>query len=125
METSCRAETRYLLERAFRTRGCDIQVLEDTFNVSFPEGHFSLTIIPHNKRTLISHSLVVDSMYRGKGFGQKWHELREEVAREAGVNLLLGTVRNDNAPQIHILEKRGWKRLTNRNTGVSLWGKEL
>lgn len=124
--TSCLSEAKYLLERAMRTRGITPTIVGRTFSVSMTVGKFSLSFMPGNRRTLISHDVLVESAFRGQGYGKKWLHLREELAREIGVNLLLATVKNDNSIENHLLETNGWKRYTNRKeTGVSLWGKEL
>jgi GNAT superfamily N-acetyltransferase len=124
--TDSRNETRYLLARAIRTRGLALLLEnEDTFCVHHAGGSFKLTLMPENRRVLISSAVVVDPRYRLVGVGRRMLNLREVIAKEAGINLLLATVRNDNAVEIHLLETSGWKRFTNRDTGVSLWGKEL
>lgn len=125
METNCREQTKYLLERAIRTRGFNITINHDTFTVFHPDGRFGLTLMPGNRRILISHDSYVNYLDRGKGIGKKMLNLREEIAKEVGVNLLLATVRDDNAAENHILLTDGWDRLIKRETGVSLWAKQL
>jgi|ERR1700676_930375 len=124
--STCRQETRYLIARHMRINGFDVEVRnEDSIIARSTFGEFELTIMPGNRRVLISQHSLVYPEYRGKGYGRKYLELRERIASEAGCNLLLATVRNDNAVQVHLLETHGWKRFNNRETGVSLWGKEL
>ena len=126
METSCRQETEYLISRGLRVRGIRLNVCVDGLWICEHEaGAFRLSLMPGNRRVLISHSVTIYPAYRGKGIGRKYLKLREEIAREAGINLLLATVRNDNLAETHLLQSEGWKKLTDRNTGVSLWGKEL
>lgn len=126
IETTCVNETRYHLESALRRRGLGVKHTElGTFVVETPHSTFSMSLMPGNKRIVISHGVKVDEDFRGQGIGKRLLALREEVAREAGINLLLATVRDDNAVEIHLLEAAGWKRLLQRKTGVSLWGKEL
>jgi GNAT superfamily N-acetyltransferase len=98
---------------------------EDSFVARSLFGEFELTIMPGNRRVLISQHSLIYPEHRGKGHGRKYLETREEIARAADCNLLLATVRNDNAVEIHLLESHGWKRYNSRDTGVSLWGKEL
>jgi len=82
--------------------------------------------MPGNRRVLISHRSSIEQWQRNKGYGRRMLDLREQLAREAGANLLLATVKNENVIEIHLLESNGWKRFTNRKeTQVSLWGKEL
>jgi len=122
METSCRQETEHLVSRGLRVRGIRLNVCVECEHEA---GTFRLSLMPGNRRVLISHGVTIHPAYRGKGIGRKYLRLREEIAREAGINLLLVTVRNDNLAEIHLLETEGWKKFTDRNTGVSLWGKEL
>jgi len=97
-----------------------------TFSVSHGAGYFSLSFMPGNRRVLISHRSSIEQGQMNKGFGRRMLDLREQLAREAGANLLLATVKNENAIEIYLLESNGWKRFTNRKeTQVSLWGKEL
>lgn len=124
--TKSLAESKYLLEHAIRVRGLDATIVGREYNVRAPKGSYSLSFLPGNRRVLISHYVKMDSGERGKGFGQRYMKIREQIAREAGANLMLATVRNDNAIEIHLLKKFGWRRFTNRrSTGVSLWGKLL
>jgi RimJ/RimL family protein N-acetyltransferase len=89
-------------------------------------GTFELHFLPGNRRTLVSHGVVINPAHRGKGEGTRLCKLREEAAKVAGVTLLLATVRNDNVAEICVLEKCRWTRLTNNlDTQCSLWGKTL
>lgn len=124
--TSSRQETLYLLSRSLKTRGFEVTATTTgVFDVVHASGHFTLTVMPGNRRVLISSNSTIKTSEQGRGLGRKMLNLREDIAKEAGFNLLLATVRNDNAIEIHLLETSGWKRFTNRDTGVSLWGKEL
>jgi RimJ/RimL family protein N-acetyltransferase len=121
-----RQETRYLIARNMRIRGFQVEVQhEDCIKALGFAGEFELTIMPGNRRVLISQHAMIYPEFRGKGHGQTYLRLREEIAQAAGCNLLLATVREDNLVQVHILEKAGWRRYNQRSTGVSLWGKEL
>ena len=126
IETNCLSQALYLLERAIRTRGFGL-VIENkrTFHITDTHAKFSLSFMPGNRRVLVSHGTVVEKEYRNKGIGKRLAAVKQELAREAGCNLLLGTVRNDNFVQEHQMRKDGWERLLNRKTGVSLWGKQL
>ncbi len=127
IKTSSLSESIYLLQRAFHTRGMfPILKNERTIEYITTTAKFSMSFMPGNRRTIISHGVVVEPEFRNKGEGRKLLQLREELAVEAGVNLLLATVKNYNAPEIHLLKTSGWKRLTNRkDTKTSLWGKQL
>ena len=125
--TTCLAESVYLFERALKTRGYLFQRDRHTFNVTLANGgKFSLSFFEGNRRMMISHGVYLPESERGKGIGKKLLQLREQIASEAGVNLLMATVRNDNPIEIHLLENAQWERLWNRQeTGVSLWIKKL
>jgi len=128
VETNSRAHAIQLLLAALEERGIKVATINgDALHCQVPEGRFSLTLMPGNRRTLISHDLFLEPSARGKGLGRKLLGLREEAARQAGITLLLATVRNDNSVEVHLLNTTsGWQRLTNCiPTQVSLWGKEL
>lgn len=127
METNSRNETLYRLGRAIRTRHLDFDGMDrnpESYYIGFPEGHFRITLMPGNRRILISSDVKIEFEHRGKGLGRKMLNLREEIAKEIGCNLILATVRNDNAVEAHLLATSGWKILTRREI-ASLWGKEL
>lgn len=93
-------------------------------------GGWSMSPLPGNGEVLVSHGAYVAPEARGKGLGQKLHKARLDVAKSAGASYILATVEMDNAPEIHILEKNGWKRLDwfkSTCTGhiVYLYGREI
>src|SRR5271167_3732753 len=120
-----REETKYLLTHALRSSGYNPVIAGDAFHVEMRDYQFSLTLMPGNRRVLISHRVFIAPECRGRGLGKQLLLLREVVAKEAGCNLILATVRDTNSTEVHLLETRGWKRYNQRDTGVSLWGKEL
>jgi ribosomal protein S18 acetylase RimI-like enzyme len=121
------------LKRAITSRGFHLTESCDGSYHAFVPGQetgdsseFRLSFLPGNRRILISHGVRIPEDRRGKGLGQKYLRMREEIAREAGVNLLLATVREDNPVEKHLLRKHGWEKLIyRRGTGVSLWAKRL
>lgn len=127
MKTNSLSEARYLLLRAMRTRGFNPELTgERTLTVVTSDYNFSLSFMPGNRRVLISHKVFIQPACRNKGIGKKLLAMREELSREAGINLLLATVKNDNEVEIHLLKKARWDRLINRlGTKTSLWGKKL
>ena len=126
IRTGCLQEAKYLLERSLRTRGLSVTVEGRTFNVQDGATRFSLSFMPGNRRTLISHDVFVEPEHRGKGLGRRWLEERERIARECGATLLLATVRCENKIENHLLKSHGWKRFTSRrDTKTALWGKRL
>lgn len=128
MYTSCISESRYWMSRALLTRGYQACYMSDgyRFKVFNTTGKFTLTFMPGNRRVIISSGVEIYPHLRGKGWGKRGLLDRECIAREVGCNLILATVKNNNAVEIHLLETNGWKRMLNRSeTEVSLWGKEL
>jgi GNAT superfamily N-acetyltransferase len=126
--TGCLAESLYLLESSLRTRGYSVCRMNGrTVHVTTSQGaKFDLSFLDGNRRVLVSNHVWVPPEDRGRGEGRRLLNLREVVAREAGVNLLMATVHNTNKPEIHLLSTSGWKRLLNRReTKVSLWIKKL
>lgn len=128
MLTKSLEEARYRLLAALLQR--DVKATLSSFPYDIvcyaDEAKFSLSFMPGNRRTLISHDVEVYETCRRRGVGTRMCALREEAAREAGVTLILATVKDDNVAEVKILEKGGWSRLTqNSITGCSLWGKQL
>ena len=122
------AEARRLLIEALQKLGVKAYSAADRHGVfcSNDYGSFELSFLPGNRRTLVSHAVTIYPKYRGKGYGTLTCRIREDAAREAGVTLLLATVRDDNAAEIRVLTKCNWGRLTqNLETHCSLWGKTL
>jgi GNAT superfamily N-acetyltransferase len=120
-------QARELLLRALRQEGIEPELLSRyaiSCRTSYTE--FKLSFMPGNRRTLISHAVAIRPECRGHGLGTLYCRVRERAAREAGVTLMLATVMDDNKPEISLLLKCGWRRLTqNTTTHCSLWGKEL
>lgn len=124
--TSSKMETLYLLARGFRTRGCEVTAEAYNVKIWHSNGHFCVGLMPGNRRILISFNSYIAPEMRDKGLGQRLLRLRQDVAREAGINLMLCTVRDDNKVERHLLRKAGWHVLAPRpETGVSLWAKRL
>lgn len=127
--TSSLDEARRQLTQALRSRG--VHAYEATTSkydvfASTSATEFTLSFMPGNRRTVISHAVKVFPDYRNKGIGTQMCKLREDAAREAGITLMLATVVDSNWEEIRILEKCSWVRLTqNLNTHCSLWGKQL
>lgn len=123
------AEARQQLAQALRKRGVHgTEATTDKYRVDAWKGavSFKLSFLPGNRRTLVSHDVVVTQEYRGQGLGTEACLLRESAAREAGVTLMLATVMDDNVAEVTVLEKCEWRRLTqNKTTKCSLWGKQL
>lgn len=57
---------------------------------------------------VISHGVFIDSALRGHGIGEMFLRLRISAWKHAGFKRAIATVREDNAAEIHLLEKTGW-----------------
>jgi len=125
--TSCLMETAHLLFKGFNSRGFVVYrrgVHE--FEMRHEHGKFSVGLMPGNRRILISFGSFIEPEHRGMGLGKRLLRLRQDVAREAGINLMLATVRDDNRIERHLLRRAGWFILAPRpETRVSLWAKRL
>lgn len=81
---------------------------------------FTLSFLYGCKGILVSHGMLVSSQYRGQGIGKQLQPIKERVARDLRVSMLLSTVRVNNAPQRAVLEGCHWQQLdtfTNVRTG--------
>jgi GNAT superfamily N-acetyltransferase len=128
LKTTCAMQTLHLLESGFRRRGLSCGYFDGKYNLTVfhPAGSFKVGMMPGNRRVLISFASFVQPSERGKGLGQRLLRLRQDVAREAGINLMLATVRDDNRVERHLLRKAKWFVLAPRpETGTSLWAKRL
>ncbi len=84
-----------------------------------PVAHFSLSFLYGCKGILVSHSAAVEPSYRRKGIAKKLQPIKDKVARDLRVSVMLGTVREDNTAQKKVFAKE-WKKLdtfTNTRTG--------
>jgi GNAT superfamily N-acetyltransferase len=127
IRTSCAMQAMHLLESGFCRRG--LRPFRDgkyNLRVYHDKGRFSVGMLPGNRRILVSFDSLIEEAHRGQGLGRKYLRLRQEVAREAGINLLLATVRDDNRVERRLLRSAGWRILVPRpETGVSMWAKKL
>lgn len=92
-----------------------------------PHGSYEIDSVPGQPQIAHCHSLFIRREHRGKGHGHelKAHQMR--VLIELGYNYATCTTDASNVIQRHILEKAGWRLLsniTNSKTGgiTQLWG---
>lgn len=78
---------------------------------------FSLKELPGCCGILVSYNTFVAPRFQGKGINSFLQEIKEDIARENGYTMLMATVTSDNLPEIHILDKYGWKSTTNFRNG--------
>lgn len=89
-------------------------------------GWFNLSIFPSCDNILISHNLYIYSNYRNQGIAQKLQEFKEKIAKKLYCDVLLCTYNSYKDPsQKHILEKHGWKTISNINKYVDLYIKHI
>jgi len=80
---------------------------------------------------VVSTQSTVFNDFKGKGLGQKALQCRIKLAEEMGYSQIVCTVTEDNAVERHILEKYGFKQITdlkfgNKRTGNTvLWYSKL
>jgi L-amino acid N-acyltransferase YncA len=79
---------------------------------------------------VISHDVYLAEAHRDKGYGSLLQGMREKAFKDAGIQIILATVRSTNAPEIALLKKAGWKQLTdfpsaNEAVKIELWSKKL
>jgi len=79
---------------------------------------------------VISRGVNISTENRGKGYGGIFCELRENLCKQFGYTMILCTVVLTNAPQVRIMEKRGWQVLqkfinSRTNNEVCLYCKTL
>ena len=93
-------------------------------------GYCELNSFPGCSQIVVSNHGVVFPKFRGQGNGHKNHQLRVARAKDLGYDLMICTVRADNAAEKAVLTKNGWeflKRFLNTESAnvVELWCKEL
>lgn len=80
--------------------------------------HFTLSFLYGCRGILISHNMLVSPQYRGQGIAKKLQPIKERVARDLQVSVLLATVRDDNLAEKAVI--KDWQHLdtfTNIKTG--------
>lgn len=93
-------------------------------------GFYELNPFPGCNQIVVSNHSLVYKHKRGNGIGSKEHTDRLAKIKFLGYDYVICTVKSDNAPQRHILEKNEWRQLdsfTNSETGnlVFLYGKQV
>ena len=61
--------------------------------------HFTLSFMYGCKAILISHNMRVNPMNRGTGIAKALQPIKERIARDLRVAILMATVRSDNLPE--------------------------
>lgn len=93
-------------------------------------GFYELNPFPGCNQIVVSNHAFIYPEFRGKGYGVRQHVDRLRKAQELGYDMIICTVRDDNAPELHILKKFEWTFLTSfisTETGhlVQMWSKSF
>jgi ribosomal protein S18 acetylase RimI-like enzyme len=73
--------------------------------------HFNYDSLNAAPGLIHSHSAWIHPDYRGKGIGRLLRELKDDCVKQYNGGIILCTVHQANAKQIHLLETCGWKRM--------------
>jgi len=79
---------------------------------------FALSFLYGCKGILVSHSMLVSPEYRSRGIASKLQNVKERIAKDLQVSMLLATVTEDNAAQKKVI--KDWKcieKFNNKKTG--------
>jgi len=80
--------------------------------------NFTLSFLYGCKGILVSHGMLVSPSYRGKGIAKKLQPIKDRVAKDLHVSVLLATVKDDNVAEKNVI--KDWQHLdtfTNIRTG--------
>lgn len=75
--------------------------------------HFTMSFLYGCKGILISHGMLVSPQYRGRGIAKKLQPVKDKVARDLKVSVLLATVKEDNIAEKKVI--KDWEPLTTFN----------
>jgi GNAT superfamily N-acetyltransferase len=79
---------------------------------------FALSFLDGCKGILVSHSMLVSPEFRGKGIAKKLQSIKEKIAKDLQVSVLLATVTQDNLAEKKVI--KDWKcvdKFNNKRTG--------
>lgn len=82
---------------------------------------FTMSFLHGCKGILVSHGMLVVATYRGNGIAKKLQSVKERVARDLRVSVLLATVKEDNVAEKSVI--KDWTHLetfSNVRTGNSV-----
>ena len=79
------------------------------FHECKPVANFTLSFLYGCKGILVSHGMLVSPDYRGKGIAKKLRPIKDRVAQDLRVSVLLATVKEDNAAEKSVI--KDWKQL--------------
>lgn len=71
--------------------------------------HFTMSFLYGCKGILVSHNMMVSPCYRGQGIAKKLQPIKDKVAKDLQVSVLLATVKDDNAAEKSVI--KDWQHL--------------
>jgi Acetyltransferases, including N-acetylases of ribosomal proteins len=74
-------------------------------------GFYELNPFPGSNQIVVSNHAFIYPKLRGQGYGSRQHRARLNMARNLGYDVIMCTVREDNAIERHILFKFGWNNV--------------
>lgn len=113
---------------------CDYDILNLGLNITISINRksivgWSFNFIPGNTEIAFSTNTFVNPKYRGLGIASIVQECKFKLAREMGIKKLYCTVNCKNTPQLHIMNRFGWKNSdwykNSSNQIVKLFSKNL
>lgn len=83
---------------------------------------FSLNLFPGNQDIVVSTSAYVYEARRGFGLGRLLHQMRLDVTKKVGFQMIFATVAKDNAKERTILSLNHWSEgLPTTETALFFW----
>lgn len=82
-------------------------------------GHYELNPFPGSNQIVVSSHAFVHPEFRSNGVGTQLSRERVEKAKELDYDYMVATVRADNAAQLAIMRKVGWKYLDSFHNHVT------
>lgn len=93
-------------------------------------GAFEIDSMPSQCQVALCHGFFVQPECRGKGYGHKLKQYQNEVLFSQGFDYAQCTVSANNAAQLRVLHRAGWRRIGsfhNRRLGghTEVWGYQV
>lgn len=79
------------------------------YNDSEHVANFTLSFLQGCRGILVSHAMLVAPSYQGKGIAKKLQPIKDRVAKDLRVSLLLATVKDDNIAEKKVI--KDWQHL--------------
>ena len=87
----------------------DRSVLIKLFKTEQLIATFTLSFLYGCKGILVSHSMQVSPEYRGQGIAKKLQPIKQKIATDLRVSVLIATVRDDNSAEKNVI--KDWDQL--------------